>query len=80
MPGSENPEKLKRFGKPPINLIGFALGAFIVGIVAVILSLSLLSKGGTDNIGMALVGIIGAVCCFFVGAMSIVAWRYLRQN
>lgn len=55
-------KNLRSLGKPPVNPLAFAVGSLIVAILALGMAVSLPTKGGTTNIVVGVVGLVGAAC------------------
>jgi hypothetical protein len=70
----------KSLGKPPVNPLAFGVGSFIVAILASVMAVNLLAKGGTTNLVVGVVGLVGATCFIFLGILHILVWRSLRRQ
>jgi hypothetical protein len=66
-------------GKPPVNLLLFAIGAFAVGILVLLMGISLFLHGGTENRVFGVLGFIGAAGAFFIAVVTLLVWIRLRN-
>jgi len=66
-------------GKPPVNLLLFAIGAFGASVLLLLMGLSLFAHGGTENIVFGGLGFIGAVGAFFIAVVTLAVWIRLRR-
>lgn len=80
MDPGQRAQKIRNLGKPPVSLLAFGIGSFIVAVLAVFLAVSLIIKGGAQNITAGIIGMIAVACLVFLGVMSMIVWRYLRRH